>query len=260
MIVKQRSAEILKLLMDGGAMSVSQLAERLDVSEMTIRRDLAKLKKDGAVRLVNGVAFCSKGSEPFAYDLAQQLGVNCRAKDAIGRVAASLLVPGDSVFIDCGSTASAMFRYIPRDLDITIICSTFNALAEAKKKNVTRLVFTGGFYHAGTETFESPEAIEMLRGMRSSKAFITAAGASMELGLTCMEQYETAIKQVAMETGMQKILLVDSSKFSRVSPAFFGAWSSIDAVVTDEGIPDCWKDFFAERNIDLKIAEQENEA
>ena len=106
MIVKQRSAEILKLLMDGGAMSVSQLAERLDVSEMTIRRDLAKLKKDGAVRLVNGVAFCSKGSEPFAYDLAQQLGVNCRAKDAIGRVAASLLVPGDSVYFTdmAGST------------------------------------------------------------------------------------------------------------------------------------------------------------
>ena len=257
MATNQRTDTILELLMRNDAMSVSRLAEALGVSEMTVRRDLAKMQKEGKIRLVNGVAFCPRDGEATAYDLEQQLGVHCREKDAIGRAAAAMLVPGDSVFIDCGSTASAMLRYIPHGMDITVICSTLNVLTETRRKNIQRLVFTGGYYHPGTETFESPEAIRMLGGIRSSKAFITASGVSRELGLTCVEQYETAVKQVAMENGMKRILLVDSSKFSRVSPAFFGTWSSIDAVITDEGVTEEWKAFLREQNITLIIAEQE---
>ena len=253
----RRSDTIIGLLMRNDAMSVSHLAGQLGVSEMTVRRDLAKMQKEGQVRLVNGVAFCPRDGEGVSYDLEQQLGVHCREKDAIGRAAAAMLVPGDSVFIDCGSTASAMLRYIPQGMDITVICSTFNVLTEARCRNIQRLVFTGGYYHPGTETFESPEAIRMLGGIRSSKAFITASGVSMELGLTCVEQYETAVKRVAMENGMKRMLLVDSSKFSRVSPAFFGTWSSIDMVVTDEGIPEEWTSFLHEKGIELKIAGQE---
>ncbi len=253
----QRSDTIIELLTRNDAMSVSSLAEHLSVSEMTVRRDLAKMQQEGLIRLVNGVAFCPKDGKAVTYDLEQQLGVHGREKDAIGRAAAAMLVPGDSVFIDCGSTASAMLRYIPKGMDITVICSTLNVLTEARCRDIQRLVFTGGYYHPGTETFESPEAIRMLEGIRSSRAFITASGVSMELGLTCVEQYETAVKRVAMENGMKRILLVDSSKFSKVSPAFFGTWRSIDMVVTDEGITEEWKAFLHKQQIELKIAEQE---
>lgn len=226
---------------------------------MTVRRDLQKLSAKGLVRLLHGVAFCEKTEDGSAYDLLQELGVNAREKDMIGRRATAMIAEGDSVFIDCGSTASAMMRHLPSNMRITLACSTLNVVVEAQKKKVERLIFTGGYYHEGTETFESPEAVRLLSGIRTGKAFITASGVSMELGLTCMEQYETEIKRVAMENALTKILLVDSSKFSRVSPAFFGTWKSIDTVITDDGVPGKWKDYFKQNGIRLVIAGDETE-
>ena len=245
----QRHIEILRLLQLNSPMSVKQLADELEVSEMTIRRDLKLLSQENKIQMTHGLAF-SKAPPDNSYDVIRQQGVHQAQKEAIGRYAASLIQPGDSIFIDCGSTAAAMPRYLPPHMNITVMCSSANTLVEILQKDVANLIFSGGYYHKSTQTFESPEALNLLGSIRASKAFVTAAGVNQEMGLTCTHQYEVRLKQLSMDHSLQTILLVDSSKFDRVSPVYFGGWEQIHTVITDEGIPDAWQQFLEERGIE----------
>lgn len=253
----QRSILISNLLRENGATTVKTLAERLNVSEMTVRRDLQSLCRTHALKLMNGVVFPDDSAQGGAvsYDIAKQQTVRNREKELIGRRAAALIEPRDTVFVDCGSTAAAMARYIPFRMDITVVCSTLNILLEVQKKDVANIVFSGGFYHKGTQVFESPETIRMLEGVRAGKAFVTAAGASRELGLTCVQQYEVALKQLELNNSLERILLADSSKFGKVSLAYFGAWHQITCVVTDAGISQDWQSFLKDAGIRVLIAQ-----
>lgn len=248
----QRNEEILKLVRRDGAASVRQLADRLSVSEMTVRRDVHKLCASGVLRVMNGVVFfAAQQSEESYYSLSQQKVINAPEKDAIARAAAAMIEPGDTVILDCGTTAEAMLRHIQPGMDITVICSSLNVLVEMQKKDITNLVFSGGFYHHETQTFVSPEALKMLGNIRATKAFITAAGVSCELGLTCVHQYETELKQLALTNAAKRILIADASKFGKVSTAYFGELRKLTAVITDDRLDQDWRQTLQSQNIEL---------
>ncbi len=250
----QRSRKIVDIISSQSAKSVKMLALELGVSEMTIRRDLQHLREKGVINMLHGLAFRNEGTDHAYYDLQEQQWIMHNEKAAIGRVAAAMIEPLDSVFIDCGTTAASMAPNIPRGMDITVICSTLNVLLEMHKKDIEKIIFSGGYYHKSTQTFESPEALQMLGNIRASKMFVTSAGVSMELGLTCVHQYEIGLKRLGLNNAQKKILLVDSSKFGKVSSAFFGKLEQIDTVVTDSGIPDAWTRFLQDSGIELIIA------
>ena len=241
----------MKIIRSNGAASIKQLAVRLGVSEMTIRRNLRDLCETGVLRMMNGVAFCSSDYNEDVYNLAEQQIVCAAQKAAIGRKAASLIEPGDTVFIDCGTTADAMLRYIPQNMDITVICSSLNVAIAMQKKNVSQLIFSGGHYYPATQTFVSPDSVRMLSNMRTNKAFVTAAGISQNLGVTCAHEYEVAIKQVALSNTARGILLADSSKFGKVSPAYFAMPSQMAAVITDDGLSKDWLTLLQGDGIDV---------
>ncbi len=250
----QRSRRIVDIISSQGAKSVKMLALELGVSEMTVRRDLQHLRERGIINMLHGLAFGNDGTEGVFYDLHEQQRIMHNEKAAIGRVAAAMIEPSDSVYIDGGTTAAFMARNIPRGMDITVICSTINVLVEMHKKNIEKIIFSGGYYHESTQTFESPEALMMLGNIRASKAFVTSAGVSMELGLTCVHQYEIGLKRLGLNNALKKILMVDSSKFGKVSSAFFGTLAQIDTIVTDQAIPDAWINFLRDSGKEIIIA------
>jgi len=225
----ERTNRIAMLLRERNGVSINELSRELAVSEMTIRRDLAQMQQANIVSLMHGAAIY-KGKDPSSedfnnYHVILQKAINNPEKERIGKAAAQLVKPGDTIIIDIGTTTEYLAQNIPNNIPITVICFTANVLFEIHKKNVQNIIMGGGYYHPDTQLFESPEFVQLISKTRASKFFLSAAGVSVELGLTCINQYEVGVKQSCIASSLQKILLVDSSKFGQIRPAFFSSLS-----------------------------------
>jgi DeoR family deoxyribose operon repressor len=144
-------------------------------------------------------------------------------------------------------------KNLPVDSQITVICFTMNALKEVYKKRVENLIMGGGFYHPDTQLFEAMETVAFLKRMRASKYFMSVAGISLELGLTCANQYEIEIKQACINSSFKKILLADSTKFSKLRPAYFASLKDVDMVITDDGLSTDWLKILHDMSIPVQV-------
>jgi DeoR family deoxyribose operon repressor len=236
----ERIGQIIETLQATYSASIRELAQKLNVSEMTIRRDLELLARDNMVRLVHSGAVLNLenlgGLQP-KYSLTEAGARMAEEKVRIGRRAASLIEPNDIVIIDSGSTTECLARSIPADLPVTVICFALNVLVEAHRDAACRLVFAGGALHENTLMFESPEGAQLIRRYRANKAFLSASGISERLGVTCANSYEVETKQAAIASSLERILVADSSKFGRIHPSHFAELQDFSTLVTDAGLP-----------------------
>jgi len=235
-----RSNYILNRLSIDGFANIKDLSKKLEVSEMTIRRDLRELSKENIVTLIPGGAVLKRNSpidtdeEKYLIQTAESLMLEEKIK--ISRKAASLVEPNDIIVIDTGSTTENLPKFIPENIPLTVICYTLNILFNVYENKNWKLVFPGGYFHNNTLMFESPEGIEVIKRIRANKAFISAAGVSEKLGVTCATSYEKETKQAVIESSDTKILLVDSSKFGKVKISHFTDLNNFDIIITDTGI------------------------
>lgn len=240
---QDRFTQILDALRLTPGSSIRELAEKLDVSEMTVRRDLETLSGEGRVRLIHAGAVASGGEADLGrtrYSLADSDAEGGPAEAAekmrIGQRAAKLVEAGDAIFVDSGATTEWLVRSIPVEMPLTIVCCALNILMEAGRGRSRTLIFAGGTMQTGTLVFESPEGVSLLRRHRVNKAFLSAGGASSTLGVTCSDPAEAELKKAAVAMAQTSVLLTDSRKFGRVRPAWFADLRDFDAIVTDSGI------------------------
>jgi DeoR family deoxyribose operon repressor len=252
----ERSGRIVEILRDRNGASIRELAAETGVSEMTIRRDLERLRLDNIVSMVHGAAIYRStfaDGQDRDYHLTLEKGINIAEKDRIGRAAAALVVPGDIIIVDVGTTTELMVKHLPPNAAITVVCFTMNALMNVYNKGVDTLIMGGGYYHANTQLFESAETINLIRRIRATKLFLSAAGVSRELGLTCANQYEVDVKQACIESSLRKILLADSKKFGQIRPAWFAPLDRMDTVITDSGTDGEWTGVMEQMGIGVQI-------
>jgi len=235
-----RSRYIINKLSGDGFVNIKDLAKRLEVTEMTIRRDLKKLSHQNIISIIPGGAILKKnsvsGKEEENYLIKTAESLRLEEKIKICRKAASMIEPNDAIIIDTGSTTENLPKFIPVNMPVNIICYTLNVLFKIYESKHWKLIFPGGYFHGNTMMFESPESIDMIRKVRANIAFISAAGVSDKLGLTCATTYEKNTKRAVIESSDKKILLVDSSKFGKIKVSHFAELSDFDAVITDSGI------------------------
>ncbi len=235
---QDRIERIIEILLSNRAATIKELASALEVSEMTIRRDLEVLEEDGRIRLVHAGAIpAAELTEIQAgFSLPRESDYRQQAKARVGEKAASLVEAGDVIIIDSGSTAEWLARSLPLDMPLTVLCFALNILLHASRGRQRSVVLAGGALQPRTLVFESPEAVTLVRRHRATKAFLSAGGVSESLGVTCLDPDEAELKKAAMASSQSKILLVDSSKFGKVTPSWFADLKEFDAIVTDNGI------------------------
>jgi DeoR family transcriptional regulator, deoxyribose operon repressor len=235
-----RADFIINNLSANGFVSIKELSKRLEVSEMTIRRDLQELSKSNIVTLIPGGAILKKNppmnkdEEKYLIQAAESLMLEEKIK--ISRKAASLTEPNDVIIIDTGSTTENLSKFIPENMPLTVICYALNILFNVYENKNWKLIFPGGYFHGDTLMLESPEGIEIIKRIRANKAFISAAGVSEKLGVTCATAYEKETKKVVIESSDKKILLVDSTKFGKIKISHFADLTDFDIIITDTGI------------------------
>ena len=260
-----RINRLIDIIKSKNGASVRELALLLDVSEMTIRRDLAVLEQNNIVNNVYGATIYNPDNKSdnnptikqeqldLLYELTSAQAMKDTEKRKIGAFAASLIEPNDIVVIDTGSTTEMLAQSIDDQLEATILCYNANILNSLRLKENLSLIFSGGKFHHKTQMVESAEGIVLINNMRFTKAFVSAAGIHHNLGVTCAYHYEIATKKAILQSSVQKILLLDSSKFDQVKPAFFANLKDFDVIITDSSIPREWKEEIEELNIKLYI-------
>jgi len=254
----QRRKRIIEIVKENKGESIKQLSLLLTVTEMTIRRDIEQLKANQLVKVVAGaVLYIGSGMEDEEsedkYDFSIQKNKMAEEKIAIGKYVASIIEKEDVIFIDIGTTTPTIIQYLQSRLPIVAVCCTLNALMEFKKKRIEQLVLIGGTYHPDIQMFESKEGVELLSRTRINKAFISAAGVDLKLGITCINECEVDTKWAAMEVAAEKYLVVDSSKFGVVKANFFAEITAFDAIVTDRNLSIEWQTQIEELGIRLYL-------
>lgn len=250
-----RASRIIEILKEKKGSSVKELATLLNVSEMTIRRDLSLLEKEKHIKNVLGVAIYDGEETGLSateeYELNNQKVLRETEKMRIGQAAAQLIHDEDIIIIDNGTTTEMLARYLPDDVKITALFYSINILMALKDKSNIDMIFTGGYFRPNTQMFESPEGMEIIKKTRATKVFLSAAGVHKELGVTCANDYELLTKKASMQSAHQKILLVDSTKFDTIKAAYFAEIVHIHTIITDTGISKEWVDYIKSLGIEL---------
>jgi len=246
---KQRINDLMDLIREQPALSIKNLAEMLNVSEMTIRRDMAYLKSNNLLNRAHGMNFLNSTSSisdaHHPYNLSTEFTKYNAEKDRIGRFASTLIDPGDIIIIDSGTTAGMLSKHIPENMNLTILCYNYYTLSQLYNKNGVSIIFPGGYFHRTDQMFESSEGLNLIKNHRANKLFIGASGIHEKLGMTCAHNYEVLTKRAVLNSSLIKILLADSSKFGIVNTAYFAQLNEIDVVVTDKGISKGWQNFIS---------------
>lgn len=218
----------------GASLRLRDAAALLEVSEMTVRRDLAA--NGDAFRYLGGHILRQAPGARDRYDIDAERTSHLRGKIAASARAAALVEDGDAIFVDCGTTLPHLVRRIPEAYRITVVCYSLEVAALLAARPRVRLILLGGLYHPSSASFASDESLEMLGKVGINKAFLSAAGVHPTRGVSCMHFHEVAVKQAAMASAMTRHLVADASKFGRVKPAVFAKVESFDTIVTDAGL------------------------
>ncbi|MHB0775944.1 DeoR/GlpR family DNA-binding transcription regulator [Halomonas sp. WWR20] len=230
-----RLEHLCEVLKGGGMIQLSEAARMCGVSEMTIRRDIAASK--GTIVSLGGRLVM--GDDPqfvSVYNLDAQKGRYAPAKQRLCKAAAALIEDGDTIFIDCGTTLTALATTLSRDISLTVVTyalNIVNAFNQRQLSNV-RMILLGGLYYPASQSFGGQEMATAIRRLGINKAFFSAAGVHVEKGVSCFHFHEVTPKQAAIESAEQRILVVDESKLDSVRPAFFADLKMFDILLTND--------------------------
>ncbi|AIQ60495.1 DeoR/GlpR family DNA-binding transcription regulator [Paenibacillus borealis] len=247
---EERRHTILSQLDLEGKVQVHFLAERFAVTTETIRRDLDRLEKEGRLRKVYGgaVRIRSGNNEPTFMKRSQ---MNLPDKQAIGRLAASLIQDGETVILDNGTTTLEIMRQLKDRAHVTVITNSVPVLNCALEQFQGKIIFAGGEVNADYQAAVGITAHELLSQFKVNKAFISAGGLSLSEGITDYHLEEALISRKMMERAEESILVADHSKFGVTTFAQIAPMEHISMVLTDSGCSREWKDTFARLDIEL---------
>lgn len=252
-----RLNSIVEYLEANKSSDVKSLAERLQVSEMTVRRDLLILEEQNIIISKHGgIIFNQENRSGIIennYTLPAAGTLRIAEKKRIAEKAFSLVEADDVLTLDSGSTMEIFSRLLPIKMPLTVLCYSLNVLNELTKKENTQILFAGGLFHERSQMFESPEGLSIIKRTRAVKAFVSASGANADLGVTTKIHHERAVKEAIMESSQYRILLIDSSKFGRVQSNYFASLEDFDTIITDTGISEEYIGIIRDLGIELHI-------
>lgn len=214
---QQRIENLKKFCANGAIIRISDAAQRLGITEITVRRDLRD-KDIGLICLGGYVMPAVPGSD--GYSLAVAAERERPAKIRAAEAAAKTVRPGDTIFIDCGTTTPHLAARLPHGMPVTVITNALNCAEILSRNPACNLILLGGNYYPVTGSFVSEAALEHLGQIRISKGFFSAAGVQAD-AVSCHHFHEVAIKRVALEQTDTAYLLADESKWGHRAPATF---------------------------------------
>ncbi len=235
MFPEERRREIVAGLKRNGRCLVTELARRLEVSEVTIRQDLDFLEKEGLLRRTHGGAILSAkiGLErPFQVEETSHK----EEKERIAAAAVELVSSGDTLILDVGTTVTAAARQlVEQKKKPTVFTNGLNIAAILEADPDITTIVTGGTLRPKQHSLVNPFAGFILPRIHADIAFIGVNGVEAEHGVTNVNVAEAEMKALFVRAARRRVVLADSSKIGQVALAKFADLQQIDLLITDDG-------------------------
>lgn len=245
-----RKKTILELLTEDSGISVSALAQKLGVSVVTIRTDLATLEEEGFVIRTHGGAMPA-----FHPHILERMRQGKDRKAAIAKVAADQIKDGDTVIITAGTTTALIAKYLLGKRNIHIVTNNTLLLMYARTNPQLRVTLVGGEFRPSEEGLVGPLAIQSLDQVFVSKAFIGVDGASVKHGLTANLVESADLVRKMSNQAQQVYAICDSSKFGKPGFARILPFDGVDGLITDSGLSSEFEKDLREAGVTILKAE-----
>lgn len=254
----KRAKQILHLLLREGKASVDALIDSLGASPASIRRDLARLEKQGLVHRTHGGAMLAGNSssmyEAFRFDASFAVREDRFAaeKQRIARAASALVQDDETIGLAAGTTTTLVARQLVHRKNLHIVTNAVNIGMELSSNARVQTTLTGGSLRwAGAFSLVGPAAIESLTAVIMNRLFLGATGVDPDRGLTVIQPEEAAVFRAMARQAQLRIVVADSSKIGHVSPAVVCTAKEIDVLITDTSIPEDIASRFREKGVRL---------
>ena len=257
MIPAERQNLIVARLSERGVLSIAELTELLDVSHMTVRRDIQQLEREGrlmsvagGIRLPERISFEPSHVSKAVMDHAEKV--------AIGRAALSFIKPGSVIYLDAGTTTLEIAQGLTGRDDIAVVTNDFVIAAFLAREATCRLYHTGGEIERENQSCVGDPAAEAIRRFNFDIAFISTSSFGLR-GVSTPSENKVAVKRAITQSAVRSVLVTDSSKYGRIGTFNAVPLEALSAIVTDSGLPENVRTAITQRGIALHIAEAEAE-
>ena len=232
-----RQAQIRSLVQKNGQVSVTELIDLLNVSEATVRRDLEELAKQGWVRRTHGGAVRVERT-PKEPPILQRHAEAAEAKQRIGKTAAALVKPGQTIFLGSGTTVHEVAKNLHDIPNLTVITNALNVVNElAQSPNIDQLIVIGGLFRHSELSMVGHIAEQAIREFRADHVFMGIRAIAPQHGLTNDYLPEAMTDRAVLGIAPNCILVADSSKLGKVSTVFLAPVTTVNTLITDTEAP-----------------------
>ncbi len=247
--MNERCLKIMEMLNEEGTIEVAVLAQKLDVSSVTIRKDLEMLEDKGLLRRQHGAAV--RVSQD---DIGYRMIFNYEVKKRIAHSAAEMVANGETVMIESGSTCAMLAaELIENKRDVTIVTNSAFIAAHVRMMPGARVILLGGSYEPEAQVMTGPLVKKCASEFFVDKFFIGTDGFDTEAGFSNVDLLRAEAVRAMAESAKRRIILTDSSKFNRRGVVALMSAQDVATVITDS-VPENCRANLQENGVEIVIA------
>ena len=252
---RERQEHIARIVEEHGRARVTELAAQFGVSAVTIRKDLIVLESGQRLVRTHGGAIALDRSRPeLAFEIRERLQWD--EKERIGAVGAALVHDGESIVMDASTTALAVARHLkvrPDWSQVTVITNGLRIASELAGQPGITVLMLGGRVRWEALSVVGGLGDGLFSRINVQKAFVGAAGFTLESGLADATEEEALMKRAMVSAAREVIGIIDHTKWGRAAFATFCPTDTIDVMLTDEGAPEATVRALADRGVDVRL-------
>ncbi|MFH0518081.1 DeoR/GlpR family DNA-binding transcription regulator [Streptomyces sp. M41] len=243
LLAEQRRALILDEVRRRGGVRVNELTRKLGVSDMTVRRDLDALARQGVLEKVHGGAVPVVEASTHEPGFEAKSGLELTAKEDIARAAAELVAPGSAIALSGGTTTYALAHQLVDVPDLTVVTNSvrvadvFHAAQRTSgpRQGAATVVLTGGV-RTPSDSLVGPVADQAIGTLHFDMLFLGVHGISAEAGLSTPNLAEAETNRRLVQSARRVVVIADHTKWGVVGLSSFATLDQVDTLVTDPGL------------------------
>lgn len=252
--ITDRHEYILKKIKENNKVSIQELSNEMNVSSVTIRKDLKLLEDKNLLFRTKGGA---SSNNPYAGDrpIVVKESINSDEKNKIGRKAVEMIQDNDSILIGSGTTAYAMARHLESSERITVITPALKVAIELCNKPNIEVLQLGGLIRPNSSSVAGQYAIRILDDVSCGILFFGVDGIDLDFGITISNITEATLNQKMLSTSQKVVILADSTKFGRRGLGKICNIEDVDYIITDKNTSSKYINALEDMGIKVIIAD-----
>ncbi len=253
----ERRHRLLDALREQPGITVPQLANRLAVSEGTVRNDLDALAAEGRLVRVRGGANLIDVHEPGHPEFAARARVNQGPKRQIARRAAELVEDGDSLLLDASTTVYHLAEFLQDRHNLTVVTNGIEVARRLALDPSNTVILLGGVLRSDGMSVTGSLSEQLLRDLHIKTAFVSSSGFTPDKGLTEVDLGEVELKTHMIASAASVVALIDSSKFGKVDLTLYARTDKISRIFSDRGLDPVWIERMQRTPVLLTLCDEE---